>query len=351
MPDAKAKIDRVLPGIKASRGVSLLELMIVVTALGTLLAIAIPAYKNYTTRAKVTEGITLARDGQNAVMEYKAEHGVYPGDNKSAGMESPVKYRAAVVESLTILDNGVIRIRFGHPDLLGHVLDFIPSGGDTVIWHCESSLPAYIRPKDCKAMLVPITDADGGTLAGDASGSGAGGSDSEGGLGDSDTGSGGSGSGLGGRDTGSSGVSSDSGGGEGGSGISGGGSGSTGSGLEVSSDQIEIDALKKELESQQKKLDSERMSLKKSQDKLKKDYESLNKDQTKLAEDRLRQQLDAANQTPQQQASEEARLNAREMDLNDELVGLDTRKQQLNLQEFNLAQRQQILNQRMAELR
>ena len=51
------------------KGFTLIELMIVVAIIGILAAIAIPAYQDYTVRAKVTEGLNLAASAKVAVAE------------------------------------------------------------------------------------------------------------------------------------------------------------------------------------------------------------------------------------------------------------------------------------------
>ncbi|WP_424192521.1 pilin [Ampullimonas aquatilis] len=54
---------------RVQKGFTLIELMIVVAIIGILAAVAIPAYQNYTLRARVTEGLNLAAAAKAAVAD------------------------------------------------------------------------------------------------------------------------------------------------------------------------------------------------------------------------------------------------------------------------------------------
>ncbi len=55
--------------MKVQKGFTLIELMIVVAIIGILAAIALPAYQDYTIRAKVSEGLTLASSLRTGISE------------------------------------------------------------------------------------------------------------------------------------------------------------------------------------------------------------------------------------------------------------------------------------------
>lgn len=57
------------------KGFTLIELMIVVAIIGILAAIALPAYQDYTIRAKVSEGLTLASSYKTAIADTFAARG------------------------------------------------------------------------------------------------------------------------------------------------------------------------------------------------------------------------------------------------------------------------------------
>ncbi|MBE9539837.1 MAG: prepilin-type N-terminal cleavage/methylation domain-containing protein, partial [Proteobacteria bacterium] len=65
---------------KSQQGFTLIELMIVIAIIGILAAIALPAYQDYTVRAKMSEPIAALSEAKTAYTEYFSANGYLPAD-------------------------------------------------------------------------------------------------------------------------------------------------------------------------------------------------------------------------------------------------------------------------------
>jgi len=129
---------------KIQKGFTLIELMIVVAIIGILAAIAIPAYQDYTIRAQVSEGLTLAAAAKAAVAETFLNTGVAPANRTVAGM-SPlaVDTFGKYVLSVEVAD-GTISVVFGNEANAkikasgGNTLEMVPwtTPDDSITWQC-----------------------------------------------------------------------------------------------------------------------------------------------------------------------------------------------------------------------
>ena len=105
------------------KGFTLIELMIVVAIIGILAAIALPAYQDYTVRAKVSEGLVLAEAAKLAVAETQQANGILAANNAAAGYTfTATKY----VTGITIA-NGVITVTYN--TAAGHLPQLVRSTG------------------------------------------------------------------------------------------------------------------------------------------------------------------------------------------------------------------------------
>lgn len=133
------------------KGFTLIELMIVVAIVGILAAVAIPAYQDYTIRARVTEGITLASAARSTVSE-----NAYHGQTLTTGYTAPAA--TPNVASIAIAADGVITVtytaRAGGGTIVMQPNPVLVVGTpptDRIRWECTGgTLQQKYRPSECR---------------------------------------------------------------------------------------------------------------------------------------------------------------------------------------------------------
>lgn len=133
-------------------GFTLIELMIVVAIIAILAAVAMPAYRDYVTRAQVAEGYSLATEAKVAIANYYAAYGAYPTTNADAGMAQSSSIKGNYVASVSVDSTGSITILYGGRSnalINGQSMTLqATNNSGSLNWTC-GGLPRKFLPSNC----------------------------------------------------------------------------------------------------------------------------------------------------------------------------------------------------------
>src|SRR5262245_52396141 len=142
---------------RVQQGFTLIELMIVVAIIGILAAVALPAYRDYSVRAKVSELVLAGSSAKTSVAEFVNTYGRMP-DSNSIAIESQVsKYVASVGYTGTGASDGYIEVTATSAESAIDGAKLRLAGVSTsgqVIWTCTTTgaspaiAPKYL-PSSC----------------------------------------------------------------------------------------------------------------------------------------------------------------------------------------------------------
>lgn len=136
--------------MKKQQGFTLIELMIVVAIIAILAAIALPAYQDYTTRAKISEVIVMAAPAKLAVAETASSLGqlseVTP-ENAGYTFPGATKY----VSGIAIGDDGTVTATSTVPNAEGDIV-LTPTEVDNgqLTWTCSTGIDHKFVPTECR---------------------------------------------------------------------------------------------------------------------------------------------------------------------------------------------------------
>lgn len=138
---------------RVQQGFTLIELMIVVAIVGILAAIALPAYQDYTVRAKVSEVLARGAESKTSIQEFYASKERLPGSLESAGLTSAgVNWVKSL--ALTSGNPGTFKVTLTTSSKIGgtaggKTIDFLATSTalGQVQWVCQKGATSGIETK------------------------------------------------------------------------------------------------------------------------------------------------------------------------------------------------------------